>query len=836
MKTNKSNSELSNKYLRKIIEEIENDYTFLNLSAEDLIEICNGGGVSENNNLNKDELKNKIRIIIKEYISQNISQDVFDYLLCEKLNNELHYTKNPLDMLEVVDKFLKRIRYTLKLEQIKNILENVPLINKAIKTLVKKYIDIINNGEMDIISEIPLILMLIEIYCDKNDIETIPDKVSLTTKEKRSLEALSLYLRDINLPLLSRNDELKYAIRNKEGDLKARDILIERNLKLAVSIAKRYIGRGLDFLDLIQEGNIGLITAVERYEPDKSYKISTYATWWIRQGITRAIADKGSAIRVPVHVYEKQQKYFTTKSKLEKEMGREPTLEEVAIEMNITLDKVTEIVNTIQKFTSLDSKVDDNEKTEMGNFIPDDKVEIEETSIDKDLRTKISDLLDKCNLKDIEKKVLILRFGLNDEKELTLEEIGKIYGVTRERIRQIEAKALQKIRKSRYIKDFAVYMNKPNHAIEYIDESRRLGKAASVEESTASKVRFLEITNTDLLPNLKEMLESLTDYEQKMLLLYLGYYEGKRLTDKEKSNSLNISPATFNLRLNSTIKKLEEFYQELDLNEIFQAIRKSNKEPIKIKVTNLNFSEIKKEVNEMIEKLKALIALLPEKERTIINLYMGFYEGERLTLNDKSSKIRISQPTFSKIVKTVLRDLATKFPDIENFEEKINIIRLQNGEKVKGFISTEKSTVTKESPTTLMDNPTREIIEEENPNTRIAKNEILVTPIVEEQIVLKSNNTDNQREIVTNLNKTLKAPSFKELMSDMPANEAIIISLRYGASFGYLDKNFDIEEISRIFSISPEEVIRICRKVLFYFKDELDSFLNTLLNENNPTR
>ncbi len=835
MKTNKSNSELSNKYLRKIIEEIENDYTFLNLSAEDLIEICNGG-VSENNNLNKDELKNKIRIIIKEYISQNISQDVFDYLLCEKLNNELHYTKNPLDMLEVVDKFLKRIRYTLKLEQIKNILENVPLINKAIKTLVKKYIDIINNGEMDIISEIPLILMLIEIYCDKNDIETIPDKVSLTTKEKRSLEALSLYLRDINLPLLSRNDELKYAIRNKEGDLKARDILIERNLKLAVSIAKRYIGRGLDFLDLIQEGNIGLITAVERYEPDKSYKISTYATWWIRQGITRAIADKGSAIRVPVHVYEKQQKYFTTKSKLEKEMGREPTLEEVAIEMNITLDKVTEIVNTIQKFTSLDSKVDDNEKTEMGNFIPDDKVEIEETSIDKDLRTKISDLLDKCNLKDIEKKVLILRFGLNDEKELTLEEIGKIYGVTRERIRQIEAKALQKIRKSRYIKDFAVYMNKPNHAIEYIDESRRLGKAASVEESTASKVRFLEITNTDLLPNLKEMLESLTDYEQKMLLLYLGYYEGKRLTDKEKSNSLNISPATFNLRLNSTIKKLEEFYQELDLNEIFQAIRKSNKEPIKIKVTNLNFSEIKKEVNEMIEKLKALIALLPEKERTIINLYMGFYEGERLTLNDKSSKIRISQPTFSKIVKTVLRDLATKFPDIENFEEKINIIRLQNGEKVKGFISTEKSTVTKESPTTLMDNPTREIIEEENPNTRIAKNEILVTPIVEEQIVLKSNNTDNQREIVTNLNKTLKAPSFKELMSDMPANEAIIISLRYGASFGYLDKNFDIEEISRIFSISPEEVIRICRKVLFYFKDELDSFLNTLLNENNPTR
>ncbi len=842
MKTNKSNSELSNKELRKIIEEIKNDYIFLNLSTEDLIEICNGEGVPDNNNLNK---KNKIRIIIKEYISQNISQDVFDYLLCEKLNNELQYTKNPLDMLEIVDKFLKRIRYTLKLEQIKNILENVPLINKAIKTLVNKYIDIINNGEMDRISENPLILMLIEIYCDKNDIETIPDKVSLTTKENRSLESMRLYLRDINLPLLSRSDELKYAIRNKEGDLKARDILIERNLKLVVSIAKRYNGRGLDFLDLIQEGNIGLITAVERYEPDKSYKLSTYATWWIRQTITRAIADKGSVIRVPVRVHEKQQKYFMTKSKLEKELGREPTLEEIAIEMNITVDKVIEIVNTIPKFTSLDSKVDDNEKTEMGNFIPDDKVEIEETFIDKDLQAKISDLLDKCNLKDIEKKVLILRFGLNDEEELTLEEIGKIYGLTRERIRQIEAKALQKIRRSRYVKDFAVYMNKPNRAIEYIDESRRLGKAAPIEEqSKMYDIKFIEITNIniDLLPDFKEALDSLTDYEQKILLLYLGYYEGKRLTNKEKGNYLNISESTFSLKIKGITEKLKVFYKDIDLNEVFQAIRRSNKERIKIKVKDLNSKEIKKEVNEMIEKLKELIALLPERERTIITLYMGFYEGERLTLNKKSSKIGISQPNFSKIVRRVLADLATKFPDIENFEEKINIIRLQNGERVKGFISTEKSTGTKKSPTTPMENrkakkmiATREIIEEEKPATRIVENETPVTPIVE-QPVSTSNNIANERKIITNLNNTLKAPSFKELMSDMPANEAIIISLRYGASFGYLDKNFDIEEISKIFGISPEEVIRICRKVLFYFKDELDSFLNTLLNENNPTR
>lgn len=835
MKTNNISPELSSKEISKIIEDIKKDYAFLNLSIEDLIGICNRGGVSKNSILDTKKLENKIRIIIKEYISQNISEDIFDYLLCEKLNIELKLTKNPLDMLEKVCNFLKRIGYDLKVEQIKNILVNVPIVNKAIKTLVNKYIEIINNGEMDRISEIPLILMFLEVYCDEHDIKTIPDEISLTTKESRSLEATRIYLRDINLPLLSKSDELEYAIRNKNGDLKAREILIERNLKLVVSIAKRYLGRGLDFLDLIQEGNIGLITAIEKYEPNKGYKLSTYATWWIRQGITRSIADKGRTIRVPVHIYEKQKKYFMTRNKLEKELEREPTLEEIAIEMNMSIDKVTQIATLVPNLTSIDSKIGDDEDTELGNFIPDDRVEIESAYIDKDLHSKIFELLDRCNLSDKEKDILILRFGLNGNKVLTLEEIGKIYKITRERIRQIEAKALQKIRKSRYIKSFAIYMNKPNRAIEYIDESRRLGKAAIIEESTMNNIRLISIENisTDLLPNLREILEELTEIEQKMLLLYLGYYEGKRLNNKDKGAYFNIKSSTFSLKVKNIIIDLEKKYISVDLNSIFQAIRYSNGEHVSNENNkNLSFKKPKEEGNKMIEKLKELIATLPERQRKVINLHLGFYEGARLKLTDKCAMAELSQPTFSKIVRTVLEDLAKEFPEIENFEEEINKTRLQNGEKVRGINNSKRSLSTETTSISSANKPVEIKMAEVT-----VKNESPTTPIVEEHSGLTiTYNADKQTEVVTKLNSTLKAPSFKELMSDMSAKEAIIISLRYGEIFGYLGRNYSIEEISRILEIDSEEVIRTCRKVLFYFKDELDSFLNTLLNENNPTR
>ena len=823
MKTNNISPELSSKEIIKIIEDIKKDYAFLNLSAEDLIEICNGGGgVSENSILNTKKLENKIRMIIKEYISQNISEDVFDYLLCEKLNRELKITKNPLDMLEKVCNFLKRIGYDLKVEQIKNILANVPIVNKAIKNLVNKYIEFINNGEMDRISEIPLILMLLEVYCDEHDIKTIPDEISLTTKESRSLEATRMYLRDINLPLLSKSDELKYAIRNKNGDLKAREILIERNLKLVVSIAKRYLGRGLDFLDLIQEGNIGLMTAIEKYEPDKGYKLSTYATWWIRQGITRSIAYKGSTIRVPVHIYEKQKKYFMTRNKLEKELEREPKLEEIAIEMNMSIDKVTQLATTVPNLTSIDSKIGDDEDTELGNFIPDDRVEIESAYIDKDLRSQVMDLLDRCNLSDKEKDVLILRFGLNGNKALTLEEIGKIYKITRERIRQIEAKALQKIRKSRYIKSFAIYMNKPNRAIEYIDESRKLRKApkeAKEEIIPLVNVTYIEISKiaNDIIPNLKEIIEGLPSLEQEVLLLYLGYYEGRRLLTIEKASVIRISASSFNIKVTKIISKLNALYPYIvDLKEKLKAIRYENKEINSEKGTKkpecIKDTETK-EGEKMLEKLKSIIEALPEKEKQIINFHMGFYEGKRLNLNEKCDRLGISQPTFSLKVRKILAEMQEKFPEVEDFIEEINKIRIGNGEKVKQSRKKVMSVRPK------MANEVTDMEQDLNSKD---------TTIV--------NVSRENLEITARLSSNVKAPSFKELMSDMSAKEVIIISLRYGEIFGYLGRNYSIEEISRILEINSEEVIRTCRKVLFYFKDELDSFLNTLLNENNPTR
>lgn len=821
-----------------------------------------GGGVSESNILSEKKLENKIRFILKNYISQNISKDVFGYLLCEKLNNELKKVKNPLDMLEVASEFLRRINYDLDMEQTKSLLENVPVVSNAIKFLVNKYLGMINNGEIDNISEVPLILNLLEIYCDENDIKTIPDEISLTQEESKSLESTAIYLRDINLPLLSRNDEIKYATLSIEGNLRAREILVERNLKLVVSIAKRYLGRGFEFLDLIQEGNIGLMTAIERFKPDKGYKLSTYATWWIRQGITRAIADKGRTIRIPVHIYEKQKKYFYTISKLEKDLGREPSLEEIAIEMGISLEKVTELATILPSLTSLDSKIGDDEDTEFSNFVSDEKVDIEEDYENKDLQSKISDLLNRSNIKDREREVLILRFGLNGNRARTLEEIGQIYGCTRERIRQIESRALQKLRQSKYIKDFAIYMNKPAQALEYIDESRKLRKAAPLEKNIQSlvEVEFIDLSEIkcEILPNLKDILEQLLEIEQKILILYLGYYQGRRLTSKEKGSLFNITGSTFDARVKKIKMKLKNLYGN-DIIEKITKIREANNENIgrvkpkkgkniEIKPTseeNIASKKIeklennqRKEEKSMEELLKEIIITLSEEEQKIINLHLGFYEGNRLDIKAKAKIIGIAEPTFYAKVKKILKHIKAHFPDIENFEDEITKIRIKNGERIK-----KKNLNNKKAFVPTISEQNQDIIRTLENTIKEAESTVNSREDEERlQIVEKhpgitiTYNAIKTEEIVSEINKTLKAPSFKELMSDMTVMEAIVISLRYGEAFGYLGKNYSIEEIASFLRLSPEEVIKICRKVLFYFKDELDLFIDTLLKENNPTR
>ena len=536
-------------------------------------------------NMSKEEFDNLVINVIEE--AKNTYDGKTDYsiylkkqlnkALKEELTNILSDDSNVFNIINgYINKNLKRVHdYTDAMSKFKNICDflntngavmtpDVIVLlfknNKIFTSIVKKIFDynhdMIMAGDLDNNIEDSFLKLVIDVYCGYNNIE-IKEADKTDDSGILSGDSVHQYMQEIAaIPLLSPEQEKELGLKLAEGNKYARQKLIESNLRLVVTVAKRYTGRGFDFLDLIQDGNIGLITAVDRFDVSLGYKFSTYAVWWIRQSIDRAIYNKSKNIRVPVHLNEQVTKFNQVYGALERNMGQAPSLEEVAKEMNISVDKVIDLYKASQDTVSLNTPVGVDGDTELGEFIPSEDQNVDDVVLNSMLREYLEDIINQIRATDREKYVLRLRYGFIDGQEHTLDSVGKEFGVTRERIRQLEAKCLNKLRMHPKTKDLAAYTDNEERSVRRLQEYkmasgsflnknkdflqgfRKAPKKEKIEPIT--KEDYLKVMELLKTPLFKEFARSLSFDDSVIVCLKLGFVEGKVFTTEQIAQFLKL--------------------------------------------------------------------------------------------------------------------------------------------------------------------------------------------------------------------------------------------------------------------------------------------------------
>lgn len=730
--------------------------------------------------------------IINGYINQEFSKNI-DY-------------DNAINSFNKLESFLELCNFILSTDIIEKLVSENILIMKLLNAIFEMDRDEIVNGKFDE-SYSELIVSFIEIYCKKNNIKI--KEVELKYEDIgafASQDSTSIYLKEIqNYGRYSKEEELEIITKIKNGDIKARNEFLEQNLRLVVSIAKKYQGRNIPLIDLIQEGNIGLMKALDEFDINKGCKFSTYATNWITAFIRRYIADKGRNIRLPVNFYYEISNFMKIKNRLERELGREPNILELARKTGKDKDTILRYFAYLNDTKSLDDKVGEKEDTDFSYFIPSKDESLEKSVIKKDLSTRMSELLKECNLNEREIDVLSLRYGLNGIDVLTLEEIGQKYGVTRERIRQIETRALKKIRNSTYVKKFADFTDDPVNAMNNLMKMREAysfnpysfkKNIISKDEDNNSKGKsknIYDIFNSKgySKEEVDEAIKSLTVDEINLLKSRYGDNLDKSPTTRMNRNEF---VEKFTCGLFPKILLIMKNNREKDI------IKEPKNERKKYMKTPRNIYDIFREQGYSEQELTRAINSLSENEVEMLKSIYGadFTKIPTVTLS-KEEKTKLYSVIFTKIRRKIKRDRnsQTVTQDVENKAEVVNDSE-ETIEDTKNVTIFDQTDVQEEVPVIV---PIKEV-------------EVSTTPTV---------NSGYGKFL-----ELLKTPTFSDMLSILTPKEAVIIMLK----LGYIDnKYFSTDRIAEFLEIEPSEVSETTKKVILLLKERINDYIDLAINE-----
>lgn len=642
--------------------------------------------------------------------------------LIDKGFKECKSYNDSIENLKTIEKIFKKLNYIPNPDIIMRLIDENLLLSETIKIIVNKDLDIITKGETNKIFDNDTIILIIESYCMMNNIkiqESEEDnkefEENIINYEGENIDIVKLYLNEISRrKLLTLDEEIKLTKRIKDGDEEAKKIFIESNLRLVVSVARKHLNQGLSFLDLIQEGNIGLMKAVDKFDSSKGYRFSTYATWWIRQGMTRAISNKSRNVRIPVYLHRRINKFNKVAKELEMKYGREAKIEEIANELKISVKYAQEIYQYKNDSISINLLVGDDKDNELGNIISSKNIGPDEQAMTDLMKFQVKQLLEKCNLKPVEKEVILLRFGFNDTP-MTLGEIGNIYNISRQRVSQIEASALMKLRKYKNITDFAGYMENPKEAINNIEIYRKEYR----NSGRITKSFFKDVRREKEYDNMvKTIYEYFKNYskeevdkvlstlsEESLELIRIRYGDdltvpvNNKLTEEQRKKFYGSVMAQIKRLLeNPDIKRRKVQKKEIEEEKIESTSNAKNVQ------TKNNLVETNEEHTNKVTKddyinmiklfktsnFKQMISNLGSKESIIISLRMGYIDGKYFSVDAIAEFLDIERDEVSKIIKEVLlnyKESVIKSIDhaIEVASDEQNVLKKEKDIKEKKY-------------------------------------------------------------------------------------------------------------------------------------------------------